>query len=204
MKNTFFCSLTILAFCSCDNDRLQSSIQNPAIDTNVSDTAKIYIDYTQLTCHQGKDQVFQFKAPKDLFVVNSTDDKVFYAEKLNATIHFMLTETSQVDAPDAIRKKEDLIVAMKKNMEVTFTNEDQNTIIVSGKLPNNMISYKKGIYFKPKDNYFGESGRNTQPFCFTGTLVLDYPANHQEEFEKLIPMIMESFKCDFSKLYEDL
>lgn len=91
---------------------------------------------------------------------------------------------------------------MKKKLEVTLVNEKE--MIVSGKLNDYMISYKKGIYFKPKDNYFGESGRNTQPFCFTGTLVLDYPANHQEEFEKLIPMIMESFKCDFSKLYEDL
>jgi hypothetical protein len=54
---------------------------------------------------------------------------VFLSEKLHATIHFILAETGQVDAPDAIRQKEDLILSMKKNLEVTLVNELNDRMI---------------------------------------------------------------------------
>ncbi len=90
---------------------------------------------------------------------------------------------------------------MKKKLEVTLVNEKE--MIVSGKLNDYMISHMKGIYFKPKDNQFGELGKNTQPYCFTGTLILDYPAHVQAEMDKLIPIITDSFKGNFSSLFTE-
>ena len=104
----------------------------------------------------------------------------------------MFSETSQVDSPDAIWKKSDLIDAMKKNLDVKYSADKKDWAVVSGFNKAGNIVYKKGFYFKPEDNFAGEDGENTQPWCQTVVLELEYPTQKKEEFDRIIGDLMKS------------
>lgn len=78
---------------SCGNTNQSSTFPNNTIDSTNTENSKIEVDYTQLAVIQTNDEIFQFKAPKDLFVEKANEKNVFLSEKLQATIHFVLTET---------------------------------------------------------------------------------------------------------------
>ena len=153
------------------------------------------IEYNNLESFTSENGLYTIDIPKGLFKLIKENE--YYSDKLNSRIILHFSETSQIDDPKAIWNKKDLIQKMKKNIAVTYNVAKKDWVIVSGTNKNGEIVYKKGIYFKPEDNHMGENGRNTQPYCFTGILEITYSTEQKEDFDKLIPILIKSFKCDF-------
>lgn len=158
-------------------------------------TEVLNIDYKDLKSFKEETGLYAFEVPKGLYKWNKANE--YISDVLNSSIVFYFTETSQIDDPNAIWEKKDLIKKMKENIKVSYSVEKNDWVVVSGTDNNGKIIYKKGYYFKPEDNHMGENGRNVQPWCFTGVLEISYHKTHQSEFDKLIPIIIKSFKCDF-------
>jgi len=164
-------------------------------DTIIKINKDLDVDLTKLESFTGINGLYSFKAPEGLYL--SKNENEYYSEALQSNIIFYFTETSQIDDANSIWEKKDLISKMKRNLKVTYATEKNDWVVVSGFGKNSEIIYKKGFYFKPRDNHMGQNGRNTQPWCFTGVLEIRYPADRQAIFDKIIPIIMKSFKCDF-------
>jgi hypothetical protein len=58
---------------SCGNTNQSSTFSNNTIDSTNTENSKIEVDYTQLAVIQTNDEIFQFKAPKDLFVEKANE-----------------------------------------------------------------------------------------------------------------------------------
>lgn len=136
-----------------------------------------------------------FNLPKSNFIVNS--DSSIYSKNLNSIVNIFFSETSQVDAPDAIWKKSDLSNAMKQGIQETNYLKENDWIVISGINKSGNIVYRKGFYYKPEDNYAGENGRNTQPWCQTIVIELEYPTNQKEPLDKIISEMMKSVELNF-------
>ena len=190
-------SLAILIF-SCQNkqgNQSEISAINTLGDTTELAKFPLNFDFDKLESIKSENGLYQFKIPKDLF--KRKNENEFYSDVLKSKIIFHFSETSQIDAANAIWKKIDLVNKMKENILVTYSVAKNDWAIVSGTTNKGEIIYKKGIYFKPKDNHLGENGRNTQPYCFTGIIEIIYPTEQKDHFNKLIPILVKSFKCDF-------
>ena len=192
-------SLTLLFF-SCQNEKNDTKISDSSISDTKADTAKmtsksVNIDYKNMESFNSENGLYTIDIPKGLFKLIKENE--YYSEKLNSRIILHFSETSQIDDPNAIWEKKDLIQKMKENISVSYNEAKKDWVIVSGTNKSGEIVYKKGIYFKPEDNHMGENGRNTQPYCFTGVLEIIYSTEQKEHFDKLIPILIKSFKCDF-------
>ncbi len=192
-------SLTLLFF-SCQNEKNDTKISDSSISDTKADTAKmtsksVKIDYKNMESFNSENGLYTIDIPKGLFKLIKENE--YYSEKLNSRIILHFSETSQIDDPNAIWEKKDLIQKMKENISVSYNEAKNDWVIVSGTNKSGEIVYKKGIYFKPEDNHMGENGRNTQPYCFTGVLEIIYSTEQKEHFDKLIPILIKSFKCDF-------
>jgi hypothetical protein len=192
-------SLTLLFF-SCQNEKKDTKISDISISDAKADSAKmtsksVNIDYKNMESFKSENGLYTIDIPKGLFKLIKENE--YYSEKLNSRIIFQFSETSQIDDPNAIWEKKDLIQKMKENISVSYNEAKKDWVIVSGTNKSGEIVYKKGIYFKPEDNHMGENGRNTQPYCFTGILEITYSPEQKEHFDKLIPILIKSFKCDF-------
>ncbi len=192
-------SLTLLFF-SCQNEKNDTKISDSSIIDTKADTAKmtsksVNIDYKNMESFNSENGLYTIDIPKGLFKLIKENE--YYSEKLNSRIILHFSETSQIDDPNAIWEKKDLIQKMKENISVSYNEAKKDWVIISGTNKSGEIVYKKGIYFKPEDNHMGENGRNTQPYCFTGVLEIIYSTEQKEHFYKLIPILIKSFKCDF-------
>ena len=192
-------SLTLLFF-SCQNEKNDTKISDSSIIDTKADTAKmtsksVNIDYKNMESFNSENGLYTIDIPKGLFKLIKENE--YYSEKLNSRIILHFSETSQIDDPNAIWEKKDLIQKMKENISVSYNEAKKDWVIISGTNKSGEIVYKKGIYFKPEDNHMGENGRNTQPYCFTGVLEIIYSTEQKEHFDKLIPILIKSFKCDF-------
>ncbi len=142
-----------------------------------------------------------FKLPKSNFFVNS--DSSIYSKKLNSIVNIFYSETSQIDAPDAIWKKSDLSNAMKQGIQETYYLKEKDWIVISGINKSGNIVYRKGFYYKSEDNYAGENGSNTQPWCQTIVIELEYPKNQKEPLDKIIPEMMKSVELNFETVFSN-
>jgi len=190
----------VILLCSCQNGRNETKLSDSSASNSASDTTEIanksvHIDYNNLESFKSENGIHTIDIPKGLFKL--TNENEYYSNILKSKIIFYFSETAQIDEPDAIWEKKDLINKMKENTNVTYIKEKKDWVIVSGTNSKGEIVYKKGIYFKPADNHMGENGRNTQPYCFTSVLEITYPTEQKSHFDKLIPILIKSFKCDF-------
>jgi hypothetical protein len=192
-------SIAILLI-GCQNEKNENMQSDSSIsiarkvNTEIANKS-VNIDYKNLESFKGENGLYSFEIPKGLFKLKNANE--FHSDILKSRIILHFSETSQIDDPNAIWEKKDLINKMKENITSTYSETKKDWVIVSGTNDNGDIVYKKGIYFKPKDNHMGENGRNTQPYCFTGVLEIIYPVEQKEHFDKLIPILIKSFKCDF-------
>ncbi len=189
-------SLAILLI-GCQNEKTESKISDSINRKDSTEIANksVNIDYNNLEPFKGENALYSFDIPKGLFKLINENE--YYSDILKSRIIFHFSETSQVDDPNTIWEKKDLMNKMKENITTTYSATKKDWVVVSGTNENGDIVYKKGIYFKPEDNHMGENGRNTQPYCFTGVLEIIYPIEQKEHFDKLIPILIKSFKCDF-------
>ena len=190
----------VILLCSCQNGRNETKLSDSSASNSASDTTgiankSVHIDYNNLESFKSENGIHTIDIPKGLFKL--TNENEYYSNILKSKIIFYFSETAQIDEPDAIWEKKDLINKMKENINVTYSKEKKDWVIVSGTNSKGEIVYKKGIYFKPADNHMGENGRNTQPYCFTSVLEITYPTEQKSHFDKLIPILIKSFKCDF-------
>jgi hypothetical protein len=190
----------VILLCSCQNGRNETKLSDSSASNSASDTTgiankSVHIDYNNLESFKSENGIHTIDIPKGLFKL--TNENEYYSNILKSKIIFYFSETAQIDEPDAIWEKKDLINKMKENTNVTYIKEKKDWVIVSGTNSKGEIVYKKGIYFKPADNHMGENGRNTQPYCFTSVLEITYPTEQKSHFDKLIPILIKSFKCDF-------
>jgi hypothetical protein len=139
-----------------------------------------------------------FSLPKNIF--NLSANYVLKSNELNSTIKVFFSETSQMDSPDAIWEKSDLSKAIKQGIDVTYFAEKKDWAVVSGFSKSGNIIYRKGFFFKPENNYAGENGKNTQPWCQTVVIELEYPKNQKESFDKIIGDLFKSLKIDFNAI----
>jgi hypothetical protein len=191
---------SVILFFSCQNEKNDNKTPESLISDTEADTSKmtsnsIKIDYNNMESFKGENGLYTIDIPKGLFKLIKENE--YYSDKLNSRIILHFSETSQIDDPNAIWEKKDLIQKMKGNISVTYNEAKKDWVIVSGTNKDGEIVYKKGIYFKPEDNHMGENGRNTQPYCYTGILEITYTTEQKEHFDKLIPILIKSFKCDF-------
>jgi hypothetical protein len=192
-------SLTILLV-GCQNEKNGSEQSDSSISITRKDSTEIAnksvnIDYDNLESFKGENGLYSIDIPKGLFKLKNENE--YHSDILKSRIIVHFSETSQIDDPNAIWEKKDLMNKMKENITTTYSETKKDWVIVSGTNDKGDIVYKKGIYFKPEDNHMGENGRNTQPYCFTGVLEIIYPVEQKEHFDKLIPILIKSFKCDF-------
>jgi hypothetical protein len=201
MKTIILSALSLVTLLSsCQNEKNENKLSDSSTSNFSSDTAEIdnksvNIDYDNLESFKSENGIYTIDIPKGLFKL--TNENEYYSNILKSKIIFHFSETSQIDAPDAIWEKNDLINKMKENINVTYSEAKKDWVIVSGTNSKGEIVYKKGIFFKPADNHMGENGRNTQPYCFTSVLEIIYPIEQKVHFDKLIPILIKSFKCDF-------
>jgi hypothetical protein len=189
--------MTLCTFNHAYSEILQETyfLKSNSTDTIIEINRDVKIDLTKLESFTGINGLYSFNAPEGLYLTKNENE--YFSEGLQSNIIFHFTETDQIDDPNSIWEKKDLANKMKRNLKVTYATEKNDWVVVSGFGKNGEIIYKKGFYFKPRDNHMGENGRNTQPWCFTGVLEIRYPAEHQAVFDKIIPIIIKSFKCDF-------
>jgi hypothetical protein len=201
MRTIILSALSLmLLFFSCQNEKNDTKISDSSISDAKADTTKmtsksVNIDYKNMESFNSENGLYTIDIPKGLFKLIKENE--YYSEKLNSRIILHFSETSQIDDPNAIWEKKDLIQKMKENISVSYNEAKNDWVIVSGTNKSGEIVHKKGIYFKPEDNHMGENGRNTQPYCFTGVLEIIYSPEQKEHFDKLIPILIKSFKCDF-------
>ena len=189
-------SLAILLI-GCQNEKTESKKPDSINRKDSTEIANksVNIDYNNLEPFKGENALYSIEIPKGLFKLINENE--YYSDILKSRIIFHFSETSQIDDPNTIWEKKDLMNKMKENITTTYSTTKKDWVIVSGTNDKGDIVYKKGIYFKPEDNHMGENGRNTQPYCFTGVLEIIYPIEQKEHFDKLIPILIKSFKCDF-------
>ncbi len=202
-KITLIYSIVTIVLVGCQNEKnsdkaTSNSTSNASTNSVQNKKQKVNINYEDIEQINGANGIYNLEIPKGLF--KRIGDNEYYSDELNSKIIFYSSETSQIDDPNAIWEKKDLLDKMKQNLNVTYNAEKNDWVVVSGTNNKGEIVYKKGIYFKPQDNHMGENGRNTQAYCFTGVLEIIYPKEHMAHFDKLIPILTKSFKCDFLPL----
>lgn len=182
---------------------------SPSQESSNSSSQLNNVEYLKLTKKEvNKSYKFEddgglisFLLPKYDFSISS--DNSIKSVQLKSSVKVLFSETSQVDSPEAIWKKSDLINAMKKNLDVKYSADKKDWAVVSGFNKAGNIVYKKGFYFKPEDNFAGEDGENTQPWCQTVVLELEYPTQKKEEFDRIIEDLIKSLKVNFDAISEN-
>jgi hypothetical protein len=191
-----------------ENFTLKKIISNDASSEKKS-VLKPYIDYLELTKQAANSHdkfeddagLISFLLPKGDFIISN--DNSLKSEKLSSIVKVLFSETSQMDSPDAIWEKSDLSKAIKQGIDVTYFAEKKDWVVVSGFNKAGNIVYKKGFYFKPENNYAGENGRNTQPWCQTVVIELEYPNQKKGQFDRIISDLMKSMKVNFYAIIEN-
>lgn len=161
---------------------------------------QIQINYNETEEFTGRDNIYKFKAPKGLFT--RVDNDVFMSQLLKATIKFTAFRFDQFDQFDQQGKysKSSFINKYKNTINTSYELDKNDWFILSGLNTNNEIVYMKGFYEELESMQGRNYGEPTWLWSKVGVIEIYYPEDSKEEFDKLIPLIIKSFKCDFSFL----
>lgn len=193
--------ITCLLFCSCAQNTTQKDndlTQNPITDSTTiqkEQHAEININFSNIEEFTGEDGLYKFNAPKGLFVKGPNNE--FISEVLNAKIIFSSDMTNQFDETGIFSKK-DLINQCKSKISCTYSVDKNDWFVLSGFDKKNNMVYLKGFYDELVSMEGREEGEPSWLWSKSAILEIQYSEKFRKEFDKLIPIIMNSFKCDFS------
>jgi hypothetical protein len=189
----------ILIGCNQNNSNKKENIEFPD-STNTSKEVVIKndnekINYNIIEEFNGQDGLYKFKAPKGLFKRSSGDE--FTSELLQANIRFTLIRTDRFDEQGIFSKK-DLISKYKRKIKTSYFFDKNDWFVLSGNDSESNIIYLKGFYEELESMQGRDEGEPSWLWSKSGVLEIQYTEKNKEEFDKLIPLIIKSFKCDFS------
>ena len=153
------------------------------------------INYNNLEEFVSEDGLYKFKAPEGLFKRSSEDE--FTSEILQAKIRFTKFQTYQFDEK-GIFSKNDLIRKFKKKIKTSYFLDKNDWFILSGTDKKSNIIYLKGYYEELVSMQGRDEGAPSWVWSKSGILEINYTEKNKKEFDNLIPIIFNSFKCDFS------
>ncbi len=155
------------------------------------------INYNNLEEFVGKDGnegIYKFKVPNGLFKRSSTNE--FTSELLEAKINYKFIQTDRFDEQGIFSKK-DLIRNYKSKIKTTYFLDKNDWFVLSGTDSENRIIYVKGFYEELVSMQGQDEGEPSWLWSKSGILEIRYTEKHKKEFDKLIPIIIKSFKCDW-------
>lgn len=153
------------------------------------------INYNIIEEFIGQDGLYKFKAPKGLF--KRTSGNEFTSELLQVNIRFTLIQTDWFDEQGIFSKK-DLISKYKRKIKTSYFFDKNDWFVLSGNDAESNIIYLKGFYGEFRSMQGRDEGEPSWLWSKSGILEILYTEKNKEEFDKLIPLIIKSFKCDFS------
>ncbi len=153
------------------------------------------INYNIIEEFIGQDGLYKFKAPKGLFKRTSGDK--FTSELLQVNIRFTLIQTDWFDEQGIFSKK-DLISKYKRKIKTSYFFDKNDWFVLSGNDAESNIIYLKGFYGEFRSMQGRDEGEPSWLWSKSGILEIQYTEKNKEELDKLIPLIIKSFKCDFS------
>jgi hypothetical protein len=155
------------------------------------------IDYDLKDEFIGSNGLYKFEVPKGLF--DKISENEFRSDFLQANIRFTSYQTYRFD-DTGIFSKNDLIKIYKNRFNTTYFVDKNDWFVLSGTDNYNNIIYIKGIYEELVSMQGRDEGEPSWIWSKSGVLEIEYTEDNKAEFDKLIPFIMKSFKCDFSKI----
>lgn len=186
--------------CTQNNVNKQSNIDVPdskkASNQKLIENSQQNINYDIIEEFIGKEGLYSFKAPKGLF---KKSGDVFISEQLQAKIIFTSNYTDRFDEKGFFSKK-DLIKKYKNRIKSTYFLDKNDWFVLSGINKENSIVYLKGFYDELSSMQGRDMGEPSWLWSKSGVLEIQYTYENKEEFDHIIPIIMKSFKCDFSYL----
>jgi hypothetical protein len=152
------------------------------------------INYAIIEEFIGKDGLYKFNAPKGLF--KRTSENEFTSKILQAKINFTFIETYSGDEQGIFSKK-DLINKFKSKIKTSYFLDKNDWFVLSGNDAENNIIYLKGFYEELISMQGRDEGEPSWLWSKSGILEIQYTEKHKQEFDKLIPLIIKSFKCNW-------
>jgi len=164
----------ILIGCNQNNSNKKENIEFPD-STNTSKEVVIKndnekINYNIIEEFIGQDGLYKFKA---------------------------LIRTDRFDEQGIFSKK-DLISKYKRKIKTSYFFDKNDWFVLSGNDSESNIIYLKGFYEELESMQGRDEGEPSWLWSKSGVLEIQYTEKNKEEFDKLIPLIIKSFKCDFS------
>jgi len=205
MKYFFFCFTICVILYGCNQshkNKEDEETQNLGIIDKIESqsTQMNEIDYNSTEEFKGEDGLYSISVPKGLFT--NTIKNEYYSIQLNAKIIFHLYNTHYLDQGDdenAIYSKNDVIKKYKNKLKVTYALDKKDWFVLSGINTKNEIVYVKGYYDEMISMQGREEGAPNWLWSKSGVLEIYYDEEHKKEFDKLIPYIMKSFKCNLAE-----
>ena len=153
------------------------------------------INYKNLEQLEGMFERCSFKVPKGLY--KKTEENIFISKRLNSRIEFF-SNRYDVGDEEFISSKVGFIDKYKKDIKVISVKSDEETFEILGRDSKTYI-FIKG-YFTIGYGHDGITGQgNKTPFySMSGILKVQFPTEYKKDFENLIPIIKQSYYCDFS------
>jgi hypothetical protein len=156
---------------------------------------EIKINYNEIEEFIHPYGLYEFNAPKGLFKKCTKDE--FKCELFDAKIKFTFIIEYFSDG-NGIFNKKDLINKYKSEIKTTYSLDKRDWFVLSGNDSKNNIIYLKGFYEEHKSMCGREQGEPLWLWSKAGILEIQYPKIYKKEFDNLIPIIIKSYKCDFS------
>lgn len=192
-----------LTFISCNQNNKYKDANNEITDSKKALNKKIIESFSKKINYDineefiGQGGIYSFKAPKGLFIKNGD---TFLSEQLQAKIKFTSYYTNRFDE-SGFFSKNDLIKKYKGAIRSTYFFDKNDWFVLSGYDEENKIVYVKGFYQELVSMQGRDFGEPSWLWSKSGILEIQYTERYKKEFDRLIPIITKSFKCDFSNLY---
>jgi len=173
------------------------SCKNTESNNEIKATKELEINYKNLEQLEGLYGRCSFKVPKGIY--KKTEENIFISKRLNSRIEF-ISNRWDPSQQEFISTKEELIDIYKKNIHVISIKHNNEYFEILGTDNKNYI-YLIGFYqlINADDGTGGEKIHYSILGFLSGILKVQIPIENKSDFDNLIPILKNSYKCNFGE-----